>query len=181
MPTACFTGHRKINGQFYNRLNPTPEWQTLRTYLDAVNLQLVQEANVDHFISGLAIGVDMLAAESVLHVRGLITDRVVRLTGAVPFPSQANRWPEPSRQQWAEICGMCNAVVNVSQDPYSPAKMQVRNEWMVDRSDYVIAVWNGMKSGGTWNCITYAHSLGRPVLYVQYVGGVNWSANWVIK
>jgi len=33
--------------------------------------------------------------------------------------------------------------------------MNDRNEWMVDNSDYVIAVHDGSK-GGTYNCIQYA-------------------------
>ena len=32
--------------------------------------------------------------------------------------------------------------------------MQKRNEFMVDNSDLVVAVWNGT-SGGTANCLAY--------------------------
>lgn len=33
--------------------------------------------------------------------------------------------------------------------------MQLRNKWMVDKSDIVIAVWDGSE-GGTNNCVQYA-------------------------
>jgi uncharacterized phage-like protein YoqJ len=39
---------------------------------------------------------------------------------------------------------------------YHPAKMQKRNEYMVDNSDFVIAVFDGEQKGGTFNCIKYA-------------------------
>jgi uncharacterized phage-like protein YoqJ len=42
------------------------------------------------------------------------------------------------------------------------AKMQVRNEWMVDSSDGVVALWNGT-AGGTANCVRYAEKVGRPI------------------
>ena len=37
---------------------------------------------------------------------------------------------------------------------------------MVDLSDKVIAVWNGMP-GGTANCIQYAKDAGRKIIFVN--------------
>ena len=34
---------------------------------------------------------------------------------------------------------------------------------MVDRSDFVLAFWNGTK-GGTGNCVEYAKKQGKPVV-----------------
>ena len=42
---------------------------------------------------------------------------------------------------------------------------QVRNEWMVDRSNLVIAVFNGQKSG-TKNTVDYAKRKGVKVMNV---------------
>lgn len=44
--------------------------------------------------------------------------------------------------------------------------MQKRNEYMVDHSDKVIAVWDGSKSG-TKNCIDYAKKVGKDIIFVQ--------------
>ena len=44
---------------------------------------------------------------------------------------------------------------------------QRRNEYMVDKSDLVLAVWNGERAGGTWNTIEYAKSAGKPVKYIM--------------
>jgi len=52
-------------------------------------------------------------------------------------------------------------------DKYSIDKMQKRNEWMVDNCDLLIAVWNEDKSGGTYNCIQYAKSVNKEVIYVN--------------
>jgi len=178
MPTACFTGHRQLNGEYYNKNNPSASWHTLRQYMDKVVTSFMRDHGVNHFISGLAIGVDMLGAESVALCRVFMKGVEIKLTGAMPFPSQPNKWPEPTRQHWHNVCGLCNEVVAVSADPYSPAKMQIRNEWMVDNSDYVIAVWNGVKSGGTWNCMQYAKAQGKPVFVIQPVG-VQWIGAWL--
>lgn len=165
MPSACFTGHRKLGGEYYNRSNPSDMWHSLHEFLSKVVWEMMSIHKVNHFISGLAIGVDMLGADLVAHNRAFM-DSPVLLTGAMPFPSQPSKWPEMTRQEWHRICGLCNDVVSVSADPYHPSKMQVRNKWMVDRSSYVIAVWNGETSGGTWNCMKYAHDTGKQVLAV---------------
>ena len=121
--------------------------------------------SVDTFISGMAIGVDLLAAECVIEVRKSAN---IKLIGAVPFPSQAGKWPKPSQDHWAQTGKACDTIHYVSADPYHPSKMQIRNEWMVDHSNYVIAVWDGTKNGGTWNCIKYALAKSKPVLHVKW-------------
>ena len=49
---------------------------------------------------------------------------------------------------------------------YSRACFQIRNEWMVNHSDRVIAVFNGEKSG-TKNTIDYAVKVGVPVVRIE--------------
>jgi len=46
--------------------------------------------------------------------------------------------------------------------------MQKRNEWMVDNSDAVIAVWDGTP-GATATAVDYARKLGRSVLVIDPV------------
>ena len=49
---------------------------------------------------------------------------------------------------------------------YSRACFQIRNEWMVNHSSRVIAVFNG-EMGGTKNTIDYASKIGVPVLRIE--------------
>ena len=50
---------------------------------------------------------------------------------------------------------------------YSPRAYQQRNEWMVDHSSRVIAVYDGM-AGGTRNTIQYAR---KNRIIVRYLRG----------
>jgi uncharacterized phage-like protein YoqJ len=43
--------------------------------------------------------------------------------------------------------------------------MQRRNEWMVERADVILALWNG-SSGGTANCVAYARQRGSRIVNV---------------
>ena len=38
---------------------------------------------------------------------------------------------------------------------------------MVDKSDLVLAIWNGEKKGGTWDTIKYAQKQGKTVKYIM--------------
>ena len=86
--------------------------------------------------------------------------------GCVPFEKQYIRWNEKERREYINMLRKANKVVRVDrlenykikgleQDIYHPAKMQKRNEYMIDNCNILIALWNGT-SGGTKNCINYA-------------------------
>jgi uncharacterized phage-like protein YoqJ len=85
---------------------------------------------------------------------------------AIPFEGQENAWPESSRKIYRILRKLATEEVIVSQGGYSADKMQVRNIWMVDNCDKLIAVWDGTK-GGTGNCIEYAKSVKKDIYYID--------------
>jgi uncharacterized phage-like protein YoqJ len=177
MKTACFTGHRKIAGEYYNRVNPSADWLSLKNYLGKVVTSFIKDHGVNKFISGLAIGVDMLGAETVALCR-CFGGPEVELIGAMPFPAQSSKWPTPTRNHFDDVCKLCNEVVVISRGEYHPSKMQLRNIWMVNESDYVIAIWDGISKGGTLNCIKYAQEQKKPVLLIK-PGDNGWQHEWL--
>lgn len=102
----------------------------------------------DSVISGMALGWDQAFADAAL-LLGL------PVHAAVPFKGQESQWPTKARAQWQRIIDRCASVTIVCLGGYHPEKMQVRNEWMVDRCDRMCALWDG-SAGGTGNCIRYA-------------------------
>lgn len=112
----------------------------------------------DEVISGMALGWDMALAQAAIQLS-------IPFTAALPFIGQGLRWPEHSQVQYERILGHAKDTIVCSQGGYSPDKMQVRNEWMVDHSSHVLALWNG-SSGGTFNCIKYANSVDKMVMNV---------------
>ena len=153
--TCCFTGHRppKIGG--YNEDNPT----TKRIRLHLQNeIYLAINNGYKEFISGMALGVDTIAAEIVLEIR---ESYPIQLICAIPFEGQENMWTYDSRHRWRTILDSADEVIHISSPGYAAWKMQKRNEWMVDVSSLVIAVWDG-STGGTANCISYAKNATLP-------------------
>ena len=108
----------------------------------------LREHNPSAVISGMALGWDLAFAQAAI-------EGGIPVHAAVPFPGQERMWPQSSQVLWRGLLDLCVSVTEVSPGPYHAGKMQVRNEWMVDRCDRLCALWDG-SNGGTGNCMAYA-------------------------
>ena len=43
-----------------------------------------------------------------------------------------------------------------------------RDKYMVDNCDLLLAVWDGVKTGGTWLTVDYARRIGKPIVYYDF-------------
>ena len=85
---------------------------------------------------------------------------------AVAFEGQDRRWPQASRDRFNRLILAAESVEIVN--PRNPLHMfdaaralEMRNRWMVDRADRMLALWDG-SFGGTCNCLAYADKKGVP-------------------
>ena len=148
-----FTGHRpnKLGG--YHLPNPT------YIHVSRQLEKLLKEQSPEKVITGMALGVDQWAANVAILLG-------IPFIAAVPFAGQEKAWPDKSQRVFNKLLEKAAEVVIVSEGGYTAAKMQVRNEWMVDRADKVIAVWDGTP-GGTGNCVEYAKKTGKEILRID--------------
>ena len=141
------TGHRpnKIGGY-------SPAAYRKLVALAEAYLRLAKPSGI---ISGMALGWDQAWADAGLNIG-------IPVHAAVPFAGQESRWPLESQKNFKRIVDQCKTVTIVCKGAYSAAKMQTRNEWMVDKADRVCALWDG-SSGGTGNCVRYAESVDKQI------------------
>jgi uncharacterized phage-like protein YoqJ len=112
--------------------------------------ELQKYSTLGHVVSGMALGWDQALAEAALSI-GL------PVLAAVPCDGQDSTWPADARKRYHALLEHENATMHVvCPGPYAAWKMQVRNEWMVDRCAYLMALYNGDPQGGTANCVNYA-------------------------
>ena len=147
---ACFTGHRPEK----LRLDET----AVRTILGNTIDTAISNGFVT-FISGMARGVDIWAAEIVLERKKSNPD--IRLICALPHPDFEHSWRDSWQQRYKEILARADLVKTIC-PAFSMASYQCRNEWMVDHSALVIAIYNGAL-GGTRNTLDYAERHGVKV------------------
>lgn len=105
-------------------------------------------------ISGMALGVDTLWALVALRLKRDFPTKF-KLECAIPCQNHSSKWVKESKAIYDDILSKADKVTLVTDAPYNPWLMQKRNEYMVDNSDMVFAVWDGT-NGGTGNCINYA-------------------------
>ena len=156
--TCCVTGNRpqKFPWKY-------GEGKKHKKYLVEMTRQVNEliESGYTYFISGGAIGVDMDFADAVLQAKKQHKDIVLEI--AVPCRNQDLKWGKADKKRYAEILNSAD-FVNVLSESYTSFCMQKRNEYMVDKSDLVLAFWNGEESGGTWNTINYAKRKSKQLL-----------------
>lgn len=146
------TGHRpdKLGGY---EMNP---WQIA---IGRKLSELILAGEPRGVISGMALGVDQLFAWAAV-------ENGVPFVAAVPFPGQERAWPIRAQSNYHRLLALAKKVIYVSEGHYSAEKMQIRNKWMVDHCNTLVAVWDG-SDGGTANCVHYATSVNRKILRVH--------------
>lgn len=150
---VAVTGHR-----------PNKLWGYDLTHLNYIKLQdklgqVLKDIKCDYAISGMALGVDTIFALTALDIG-------IKLECAIPCLNQSKMWSKKSRDTYNEILKLAHKVTYVSDKPYAPRCMQLRNKYMVDIADKIIAVWDG-SAGGTANCVRYAEKQGKPIYRID--------------
>lgn len=160
--TLAFTGHRPNRLKGYKMSENT---ELLKVLKDTI-IYYIEEKGVDTFVSGMALGVDIWSAFIVLKLKEKHPS--IKLVCAVPCDKQYAVWKnQDDIDDWKYIIDNADVVHYVSTEPYTNWCLQKRNEWMVDNSDYVLAIWNGITNGGTWNCIKYAMKKDTDILKID--------------
>jgi uncharacterized phage-like protein YoqJ len=150
----AITGHRPNKlGNDYDLVSPLIN--RIRILLNEVILNY----QPTEIISGMALGIDTLWAQ-------LAIENSIPLVAAIPFKGQESMWPQKSQKVYNYLLSKAKEIVIVNEGGYSPSKMQIRNEWMVDNCNLLIAVWDET-SGGTANCVNYAKSVKQEIIYIN--------------
>ena len=150
---CCFTGHRPDKMKFGE--------EEVKQLLEKAIDDAISEGYVT-FITGMAMGTDIWAAEIVLERKKVNKD--LHLICALPHPNFESRRSMREKIRFNKIIKKADLVTEIN-DHYFTGCYQVRNEWMVDRANLLIAVFNGQK-GGTKNTVDYAKRKGINVVNV---------------
>lgn len=141
--TAAFTGHRADSLPWgYNERSEACK------RLKAELLCAIRSAYSDGkrvFLSGMASGADIYAAEAVLQLRETLPE--IKLTCVFPCPSRDSRS--------AVIASAADSVIVLS-SAYSAGCMQRRNRFLVENASMLIAVYDGRRTGGTFQTVGMA-------------------------
>jgi len=149
--TCCFTGHRP-NKLPWGYKEKGIRFLLLKNKLRKTIIKAIKNG-YKYFISGMALGSDMICAEIVLKLKKKHPN--IELECAIPCINQTEKWLKDSIDRYNYILSKADNVTYVSNKPYFNGCMQKRNKYMIDNSSLLIAVYNG-SSGGTKQTIELA-------------------------
>lgn len=156
---VSFTGHRP------ERLDMSEA--VVQEWLE-VQIRKAVEDGYTNFISGMQRGVDLWAAEIVIKLKEEFKEREIYLFSAVAFRGMENSWEKDWHKRYHAVLKAADGITYVSDKPGRIAFLK-RNEWMVDNSKRLIAVYTGAP-GGTKETIRYAERKKKEVILIDNNG-----------
>ena len=132
--TCCFTGHRNL---------PQNKMDVIKKRLDHEIDDLITKGVTD-FISGGAMGFDLLAASAVISQRE--SGAPIRLIFALPFRGHQNKWPDKDREILSKLLAKADEIVYVAEE-FDIYCYERRNRYMVRQSGHCVAALINRYSG----------------------------------
>ncbi len=157
---CCFTGYRPSKFPFPLDKS-SAEYIEFENRLTNIIFSLTEDGCYT-FMSGLAMGFDIIAAETVLLLKKAYKKASITLMCAVPFIEQSSGFTDEWKERYNAVLEKADKTVLIS-DKYFKGCYDRRNKFMVDRSDYVVTWFDG-RAGGTKNTVEYAEKTGKTVI-----------------
>lgn len=149
--TCCVSGHRP-NGLPWRYNEKDVRCLKVKNILKAKFEKAITLGYV-YFICGMALGIDLISGELILELRKKYKN--IKLECAIPCINQNKYWADEYTVRYNNVLNKADKITMVSNKPYFDGCMQLRNKYMVDNSNLLIAVFNNNPSG-TKNTIEYA-------------------------
>lgn len=141
------TGKLVITGHRPNRI---PDEKKTREMIREV----LHELQPQSVYQGMAAGVDVWTAAEAWREK---------IPFESVFPWKGHRTVPQLSLDWLIKNALEVHVLNQAESYPGAFVYESRNRWMIDRSEVVLAVWDGIPKGGTFNAIKYARELGLPI------------------
>lgn len=138
LKTCAFTGHRELAFGFSAR--------ALKKAVEGLILQ-----GVDTFYNGMAMGFDLIAAETVLKLKKKYP--FIKLIACIPCYNQERGFSEKDKKRYVSILKKAEERTYVSEF-YFNGCMQKRDRYMADRADALVAYLK-KETGGTAYTVRY--------------------------
>jgi len=134
--TCCFIEHRpQILPLKFNEKNI--DIIKFKKMVQKIVINLIEKYNVTHYISGVSLGVEQYASETVLELKKQYPQ--ITLECAIPHEMQAADWTESQRNKYFSIIKDCDKET-LMQFQCSNDSIQNLNKYLIKSSNYIIHI-----------------------------------------
>ena len=153
MVSAALTGHRPERLGYYEKTYATLDWLRLINWLKLK----IKENEVTDAYCGMASGSDIAYGIAVVKLKR--DGYPIKLHCILPCKEYNKKdvryeFLKQNADEWVEL----------SEEFYRGCD-DVRDQYMVDHSDMLFAVWDGTKTGGVWSTIRKAQKKDIEIIY----------------
>lgn len=146
--TVSFFGHRQIENV-----------SAIEKRLDEIIRPLLLEKEYVEFLVGRDGEFDLLAASTIKRLKRSVRDNNSALVWMLPYPTAEYRTYEADYAAYYDEIEICPE----SATAHFKSAFQIRNRWMVDRSNLVIC-YVERPNGGAFQTLQYAKRRGRNII-----------------
>ena len=161
---CAFTGHRPKSFAWDYEDKSHPKHIDYLRRMEYFIEHAILHNHAEYFLCGSAMGADADFAEAVIRLRQKYPH--IRLEIVEPYPSYGESYAEVHKKRYRAIIQQADKVSNTSQK-FSPWCIATRNRYLINHSDMLIAAWNGLEEGGTYNTVNYAHKKKKHIHFLS--------------
>jgi uncharacterized phage-like protein YoqJ len=158
--TCSFAGHRPFKLP-YGFEEDHPDCVRLKLML-GMEIETMIAQGCTTFYSGMTWGVSIWCAEMVLNMKQAFPEKNIRLNAVLPYEEHHAGWTREYQERYFNLMENVDEVVCLYPH-YMDGCNRERYRYMIDRSQYLIAVYNG-DTGGTKHAIEYAKDKGLNIV-----------------
>lgn len=177
---VAFTGARPsdLGGyDWYNKKN-----KNIRKHIKKQLRKLFDLNEYDNYLfrSGMALGIDQFVMDVLIELKAEYEDIInIEIEACVPFKLQYVKWNEVQQAKYHELLRHADIITyvdtlddykdkSVEEGKYSKTKLHLRNHYMIDDADLLMAYpIEGKETGGTVSAIKYALANDKKVFITE--------------
>ena len=140
-------------------------FNSLDSYIQK-SIRLLYEKGAQRFFVLGSSGVDTWCTQNLVVFKE--THPELNITMVKSTPDQNSSWPNSSLLEHERLCEKVDQVITLNHNPGNSRKIFNRNEWVVNRSDFILAFeFPEIVAGGFTQMLDYAKMRRVPILMVD--------------
>ena len=147
LKVCALTGHRILEENF--------EKAALTEALES----LIKEG-VDTFLNGLAVGFDLVSAETIVQLKNRYPS--IRLIGCMPFYGQEKNYSAEEKKLYTEIVKSCDEVIVLAEHYFKGCFLK-RNDYLCENADVLLAYKRSDKGGTAYTVKKFMKKGGKVI------------------
>ncbi|MGD6777434.1 MULTISPECIES: DUF1273 domain-containing protein [Bacillaceae] len=166
MKVLVITGYKPQELQIFKKDDPAIHY--IKRAIQKRLTALLEEHNeLEWVVISGQLGVELWAAEVVYDLQAEFPD--LKLAVFTPFLEQEEKWSEQNKEYYESILSQANHIDSITKKKYeSPLQLRLKNQFVVDKSDALLVVYDEEGPGSPQYIIDMAHKKSTQTDYPIY-------------